>query len=352
MTTFSASPNRTITCIEPETEAAKILANKWYWTVAKTVATEGSPDGESNIIWRAQGFAPEMDVTWKTQYALNWTTNLQTGAEVKLGGLWVAANKGEVWNVNNLGYLEKESDAGLPGWLNIGNVDYDYGGVGIHIVVGLVSDDKNFEKVFVDPVSLFKNSNARYQPLEKAQWWFEGEDKTGQVYSSTMTSIGEVDLTNPAPATGNYAWWTTYLTGDGTWYNYQQPPMTLKHTSATKELVGFNPVFVSLSKTVGKEFRQAATKWVKTRLGKIYNNVSVEFTLVYTKQNGKELKVTYGSKKSAVPGTRQYIGFTLDEKDEFDQDLLNAISDGADDEHFPRGETGTIILLNKVNGFH
>lgn len=96
---------RTLHWYESAADNQAITANGWRFQVAKSVATgNGAPI--YNVVWQSQGVAPVTDISWKAQYALNWTAALiSPGVKVNVGGRWQRCNKGETYDLNPQGTL-------------------------------------------------------------------------------------------------------------------------------------------------------------------------------------------------------------------------------------------------------
>ena len=207
---------RIINWWESEYDASRIAANGWQFQIAKAVSTT-SLVGASNVIWQSQSLAPTVTVQWLVDYALGWTATLpSSGATVVLQGNWQPCAKGEVYDINDLGYWTKSQQEPKPDWMKVGKVNYKYPGLdGIHIAVGVKNAQSGrYEVVFVDTVALPPGSTATYQPQENVIWWLTGGQMTGQVYSSTGSSVGGANMSFKTPGTDKYEWWTTYTIND------------------------------------------------------------------------------------------------------------------------------------------
>ena len=302
---------RTVHCWEREADSDFISGNNWLWQIAKAV-TSGSGSSTSNVIWSSQGLAPNMAVSWDVIYALNWTATVpDSGVTVTIGGVWQECAKGEVYDLNANGFWTSSSATPQPGWMKVGNVDYQYPGVqGIHIVIGVKNGASgNFDVIYVDPPALNLGSSGVYQPQEQVKWWYQGGNMTGQVYSGTFGSVGTVDLTNPAPDTGKYEWWTTYTSVDGKWTNSETaPPSSLTAPPISEHLyeVEIYPVcrWAFFSIVVGAAMRPQVRNFVYNQLSSMFTGVEVEFQGA----DGKVFRIYYGAPRTAKEGTREIIG--------------------------------------------
>ncbi len=207
---------RTLNWYESEVDAQLISSNGWQLQVAKSVATASSAGKPVyNIIWQSQGAAPITQISWTEEYALGWTAAVPSdGVRVSILGKWQPCNKGETYDINNLGFWERSSKPGEPGWLGVGEIKYSYPKVlGIHIVVGVKNAmTGRFEPIYVVRNALPEGSTAKYQPQETVPWWLEANNLSGQVFSTTKSNSAHQDFSKPSnPITGDYEWSTSYV---------------------------------------------------------------------------------------------------------------------------------------------
>ncbi|OIW30155.1 hypothetical protein CONLIGDRAFT_576341 [Coniochaeta ligniaria NRRL 30616] len=167
---------RTIHWFEGSCDLGKINQNHWSFQIAKLVAT--SPNSPP----------PQANISWPVQYGLNWSANLPAaGISVSVGGRWQACDKGQAYDLTNLGeWVVSTSSSGTPGWLTVGTINYAYPDVpGIHIIVGVKNPATNsFDPIFIDTTELPPSSSGSYQPQEQVKWWLEGSNLSGSVYST------------------------------------------------------------------------------------------------------------------------------------------------------------------------
>jgi hypothetical protein len=57
-------------------------------------------------------------------------------------------------------------------FMNIGEINYRYGALGIHIVIGTQKTGVpgQYEPTYFDQTSIAPGPNARYQPQERVEW--------------------------------------------------------------------------------------------------------------------------------------------------------------------------------------
>lgn len=211
---------------ESKADATAIRANKWNLQLAKPVASAGA-EPTYNMIWKSQALAPRTTISWKVQYALGWTAQVPSeGVSISIEGEWQPCNKGESFDIDNMGYWQRSTKsvpAGRASWLNVGDIQYAYPNVlGIHIVIGVLNTASgNYEPIFVDQSILPPGSSGWYQPQETISWWLDSGDLGGSVFHGTRSESITQDFSSPSdPLSGSYEWSTSYLF---------QPPNPLKH---------------------------------------------------------------------------------------------------------------------------
>ncbi|KAK1753631.1 hypothetical protein QBC47DRAFT_430456 [Echria macrotheca] len=207
---------RTLNWYESEVDAQLINANNWQLQIAKSVASASSSGKPLyNIIWQSQGPAPITQISWTEEYALGWTASVPSdGVRVSILGRWQPCNKGETYDINNLGYWTPSQEPREPGWLSVGKINYTHPKVlGIHIIVGVKNAiSGRYEPIYVDRNALPEGSTAKYQPQETVTWWLESNNRSGQVFSTTRSNSTHQDFSNPSnPVTGDYEWSTSYV---------------------------------------------------------------------------------------------------------------------------------------------
>ncbi|KAH6689071.1 hypothetical protein F5X68DRAFT_189819 [Plectosphaerella plurivora] len=213
---------RTLNWFESAFDATIISKNGLSLQVAQAVAS-GSSTAAYSMVWKSRDLSPMSSISWKAEYALAWTANVPNqGVAVRIRSEWQPCNKGESFDIDQLGYWQpskKLVEASSASWLNVGNIEYaDSSVLGVHIVVGVRNADTNrFEAVFIDQTPLGPGSSARYQPQETISWWLEGSDLTGQVISTQRNRSATQDFTNPSPQTGAFEWSTSFMVASSQW---------------------------------------------------------------------------------------------------------------------------------------
>ncbi|KAK4200938.1 hypothetical protein QBC40DRAFT_296174 [Triangularia verruculosa] len=317
---------RTLHWYESAADNQSIAANGWRFQVAKSVATANAAP-TFNIVWQSQGIAPATDISWKVEYALNWTAQVPaSGVKVTVGGAWQQCNKGDSYDLNEHGYWVPSATPAGPdgaGWLNVGAINYSYPGVlGIHIVVGVKNNETGrFEPIFLDLSTLPEGSSAKYQPLETVSWWLEANDLTGQVFHSTKSRSTTYDFTNPSnPVTGDFEWSTSFTMLGGKWVIAPGPvPQALRGPPRSAKLPflsigGEDPLLLELD--LGSWLVSFAVPLSVAALGAaataLYNKLKSQFKelkVVVVGTDGTKLKLTY--KPGSAPGTLEQLGFPL-----------------------------------------
>ena len=178
---------RTIHWFESSYDLSKLNQNHWQFQIVKLVATSPDSPPVSNVIWKSLALQPQAKISWPVKYGLNWSVTVPSeGITVSVGGRWKACDKGQAYDLTNLGeWTVSTTSTGKPGWLTVGTINYAYPGVpGIHVVVGVENPaTQTFDPIFIDPTELPVGSSGSYQPQEEVKWWLEGSNLTGSVYS-------------------------------------------------------------------------------------------------------------------------------------------------------------------------
>ncbi|KAB5584921.1 hypothetical protein GE09DRAFT_1068720 [Coniochaeta sp. 2T2.1] len=360
---------RTIHWFESSYDLNKIDVNKWQFQIAKMVATSPGSPPVSNVIWKSVALQPQANISWPVKYGLNWSATLPTaGITVTVGGRWQACDKGEAFDLTRLGEWVPSRTAPTPGWMTVGNIDYQYPGVsGIHLVVGVMNPATgSYDTIFIDTTELPPGSSGSYQPQEEVKWWLEGSSLTGSVYSKTRGSVGGVNLSSPAPTTNKYEYWTTYLFDSGSWVNTQTAPPAVytapipylgaEDTELTSTLAALPPTvqiipwpwigFATFSAAVATFKANTVKMEVKAQLDAKYTGVSVE----WEGTSGTKLNFSLGKPRGAEFGSFEALGFSLaagvdDPKADVNAALQSAASQG----DFPPGETWNITTDRLVS---
>ncbi|KAK0544177.1 hypothetical protein OC845_005735 [Tilletia horrida] len=178
------------------------------------------PSGvKTNTIWRSLSLSPVMDVSWKGQYALNWSASVpQPGGAIEQQGKWQPCSLGDSYDINEVGLWEKSATGGDPAFLNVGNVKYRYPGrPGIHMVVGVLNDfSGRYDPIYFDETALGQGGSAKYQPQESVQLWLESSSVDAALIASNPSrSYGIIDTTNKP--SDNWEWWATFKATSGKW---------------------------------------------------------------------------------------------------------------------------------------
>lgn len=143
---------RTVAIWESPYDLRKLGDNGFDFCIAKSVI-DSTGKLTFNMVWQSKALGPIIDVSWTTQYALNWTVDVPTGgARVKEGGFWHPCNPGDVFDLDKTGLFHPSTVPAKAGFLKLGNNGYQYPGKsGIHVIVGV----KNLAGKY-DAVSLSK----------------------------------------------------------------------------------------------------------------------------------------------------------------------------------------------------
>jgi hypothetical protein len=309
---------RTFHWYESAEDLVSINKNKWHLYLAKAVSTPSNQSGPPNVIWRSSAGAPRINITWSVQYAFNWTAEApQPGVSVTLGGLWQAANKGEVWDIDSNGLFQQNTTVpGKAGWLSIGNVSYSYpdpndptNTIPIYIIVGIQnSSTLDFDPIYVDPTMMCLNSNGTYQPQEGVKAWLQSGLIRGQVYSDTGTNGRLYDYSSVTE------WWGSFLFKAGSWTASKTAPLPLVYAPPPSVLVIQDepatevitwPILAraTMKPPVAAAAAAGLVTYLKSQFSG-FQNVNIAFTT----NAGNEISFTYGPKKAAVPGTLDFIG--------------------------------------------
>lgn len=76
---------------EDESDLKTLGSQDYQLQVAKCVANPPDTPPTFNVVYASKMLAPNMDVSWQTQYGLNWSTNVPAkGAKVEYSGFWQA----------------------------------------------------------------------------------------------------------------------------------------------------------------------------------------------------------------------------------------------------------------------
>ena len=336
---------RTAYCWESQYDLYVLIKKDCRWQVARKVSS-GTFPATSNVIWRSWDLAPNMTLSWGDVYALNWTADVPcSGASVTISGNWQECAKGAVYDLDAYGIWSPSSEPPLAGWMKVGKVNYKIPDVlGIHVVIGLKNAYTGcFETVFVEPTALPLGSSGTWQPQEQVIWWYQVTDMTGQVFSSTQGTVGGVDMTDPAPVTGKYEWWTTFTSTDGQWSNSQRAPSPMLTAPPQSEFafeVETFPIarWVVFSLGIKVTMQAAVRSYIYKYLAANFAAVAVKFE----QTNGNVLHIEYGASRSAQHGTREMIGTPCGKDGDPNQPITEALIATEVRGLFPDGEEWTI----------
>ncbi|OAA46745.1 hypothetical protein BBO_03300 [Beauveria brongniartii RCEF 3172] len=184
--------------------------NNYNILVAKSVsAPGGSP--RYNVVFKSASLAPNMAISWKSRYGLNWTTKIPNpGAAVQYGGKWHECNIGESYNLSNIGQWEKNNtnDANSnKDSLNVAKNNYDRG---VHIIVGMYNEENDiWQAIFIASDQLFKNGSASFQPRDDIRVWFAEGMMAQTMIVAQSTSVQEHKMKE------NSDYYFRYLAHDG-----------------------------------------------------------------------------------------------------------------------------------------
>ncbi|KAK1519795.1 hypothetical protein CABS01_16563 [Colletotrichum abscissum] len=346
---------RTLTWWEGQYDLSKIRDNGWNLQLAQPVASTNAAPAY-NVIWQSFGLAPTQQITWDVKYALNFSAVLPgQGVEVVISSKWQPCDKGGVFDINENGFFVPSTAPSKPGWLKVGEVNYQYPGVpGIHIVVGVFNPATGgYQPIFIDSASLPPGSSGEYQPQETIAWWLEGGNHTGQVFSGTRSRGTTKDVSSPAVSTNKYAWWTSFHFDEGTWsVSEAAPTLALlappRSAEFGQDLAG-PPVevtldprawLVALGNAIPPDLQQQVTTYLFNALRNYFNGLQITFTL----PDGSRLTITYTSRNGVPPGTVAAVALSpsgpgaQDPKEIINNALDEALAKGV----LPKGETWVI----------
>jgi len=343
-TVSSPSPTRTLTLWESQYNAARLFRDHWNFQIAKSVAT-GSGKLEYNVIWQSKGIAPNTDISWTTNYALNWTADVPAkGMTVRLSGSWQPCAPGQVYDLDVEGFWAKSSVSPDPNFLNVGKVNRNPDLDGIHIVVGIQNGDGSFDAIFCDTTALSPGDSAKYQPKESVMWWYQTGMRNATMIDGADTATTSMDFTNANPDTGLYHYWTTYNCQSGDWVTTANPPPSTLYAPPT-EAVGAESnaarIYVNLPSwlqaifqiAVGSGKQASAAASLKSLLEVKYGNVEVKFI------DDLHLKVQLGTVKRAKPNSNDSFAVVLEDAETDVSDCLKVVYD---DGELPDGESWVV----------
>jgi len=293
---------RTLTWYETQKDADRISHNEWNLQIAQKVATSNAA-AKANVIWQSVAVAPSTSIAWNAEYALNWAADLpSSGVQIHLKGKWQPCNPGESFDIGLDGFWKPSTPStGDAGWLNVGNVGYQYGGSdGLHIVVGLKNSATNsFQSLFIDSAVLPLGSSARFQLKETMTWWLSAGTLTGEVFSASASSTATKDFSKPN-GNGAYEWWTTYKWDDGKWYSYGEAPeesMLALPPSVTSDFGNIPPIEVTPPRQWVIKFTAGIAVSILTSLtgyllGRLDPHNARQITITVDTANGAKITVS------------------------------------------------------------
>ncbi|KAL4724247.1 hypothetical protein ACLX1H_008860 [Fusarium chlamydosporum] len=199
-----------------------LAENGFQLQVALSVA--GSDANPSfNVVYQSPPLAPNMNVSWTTNYGLNWTTEpVRPGTQVIYAGNWQSCGLGESYNLDNVGdwVPEQNNPNANPKALNVGKSGY---GTGVNIVVGVQDVMGRWRPIWVSPDQLLQGGGGQYEPLQTVQLWYQQGQNEGTIVSSQETPIERFDY-NTIAASNNNTEYFSYDIQAGQWEEPQSFP--------------------------------------------------------------------------------------------------------------------------------
>ncbi|KAM3499373.1 hypothetical protein MY10362_007368 [Beauveria mimosiformis] len=209
---------KTTVHVQERSEDLDLLKQNHYnILVAKSVsAPGGSPN--FNVVFKSASIAPNMAISWKARYGLNWSTGIPNpGAAVQYGGKWHECKVGESYDLSSVGQWEKNNNNANqnPLSLNVGKNNYD---TGVHIIVGMYNEDnKVWQAIFVASDKLFKNGFASYQPRDNIRVWFAEGVMAQTMIVAQSTAVQEHEMKEKSD------YYFRYLAHEGAWQTSEKP---------------------------------------------------------------------------------------------------------------------------------
>ena len=130
----------TVEVDERHHDREKLLANNYKLQIAKVVATDST--STANVVFDSRHIAPTMNVSWDTQYGINFVERIpKKGLKVVAGGTWQACGFGQSYDLDKDGGWIPNNDnpEAKSNGLNVGTNEWTGGGV--HVVVGTQDPD-------------------------------------------------------------------------------------------------------------------------------------------------------------------------------------------------------------------
>ena len=129
------SLSKTIEFYESPEDLSRLGPDKFRLHVAHAVLSRGKP--LFNMDWKSFDLSPKTLVTWQSDYALNWTTELPSHPSdpITLYGSWQPCQLGEAFDMDPMGQWLRSKATALPGRLMVGLNQYK--GPKIFIIIGL-----------------------------------------------------------------------------------------------------------------------------------------------------------------------------------------------------------------------
>jgi hypothetical protein len=357
--TTSTTPVKTIQVYEHELDATKLSQNKWNFQIAKSV-DKGNGDNNPNVVWQSKNIAPNIFISWKDVYALNWTARIPpAGVSIAISGAWQACNPGDSYDLDNTGYWipsKKPYESSYDkDFINVGKIDYTYPSVdGIHIVIGLqsstTSNKENFDIIYVDPISLTPHSSAKYQPQELVRWWYQADSRSSTMINHAITNYSEVDFSAPAPHTGNYYYSTTFHYESGDWVTSEDKPSSSLHApqsitnniqvTVPRDLYSIWPLNLRIN--FKHPLNNDEENKVSAKLGALLK--VLRYNAVVTAVDEETFKVEINAPSRARPKSNDNIGTVTDDIIAVLRNLLEFEAACGD---LPNGESWTIAKIGR-----
>ncbi|RYP89693.1 hypothetical protein DL770_004181 [Monosporascus sp. CRB-9-2] len=205
-----------ITVQERSDDLQSLNRNHYSLQVAKSAsAPGGSP--VFNIVYMSKHLAPNMSVSWKEQYGLNWSETVpDPGAEVVYSGNWQTCNSGQSYDLDANGewVFNGNNPHANAASLNVGVNNYR----AVHVIVGIQdSSTKTWMPIYIDGDELLKGGFGKYEPRESVQIWYQENNRTSTMITDQELPVQLFDMT------GIDKHYFRYSTETGTWSDQPTP---------------------------------------------------------------------------------------------------------------------------------
>lgn len=119
-----------------------LYSNNYILQLAKSVLGSGAHP-TFNIIFKSIPLAPNMNISWRTQYALNWTTTIPSqGNQLTVMGPWQPCDLGQSFDLGIDGsWTSNQGNPHVdPKSLNIGRNGFS---TAVNVVIGVQNPEAN-----------------------------------------------------------------------------------------------------------------------------------------------------------------------------------------------------------------